>query len=131
MKKLFLQSKNVFLKLLLTILGFTLAASECLAQYMAIRPRATVYGKLIGITDTISRFRVVINNTDTLFTTWANKYTFKYSKELRIETDTIEVSENTEKGKQKYTSVTEIVAIKPDDDNDWRKEVTISLKKKD
>ncbi|OFZ01984.1 MAG: hypothetical protein A3K10_07300 [Bacteroidetes bacterium RIFCSPLOWO2_12_FULL_31_6] len=46
MKKHFLKSKNLIAKLVLTFLGFTLAASQCLGQYMAIRPSILVFGKL-------------------------------------------------------------------------------------
>ncbi len=101
-KRQFLKSKNIIAKLALTILGFTLAASQCLAQYMAIRPMNTIQGKLKGITDTISRFRIVINNSDTLYSTWKNKYTFEYNSSYRANSITIAVSEDVEGREQKY-----------------------------
>ena len=131
MKKYFLKSKNLIIKLVLTFFGFTLATSQCLAQYMAFDPRPTVFGKLKGITDTISRFRIVINKTDTNYSTWENKYTFIYSKEIRLTTDTIQVSQDIDNGKQLYLPTTTIFALKPEEIFEYRKELTIELKKKD
>ena len=133
MKKYFLRFKNSIAKLLLTLLGYTLAASQCLAQYMAIRPRVNIQGTLKGINDTISRFMVVIDKRDTLYAGWGNKYTFEYNKRYKSATDTteitIEVSEDAETKKQKYARVKETVAIKPEDYK--TKEVFIELKQKD
>jgi hypothetical protein len=67
MKNLFLKFKTQIAKVLLSILGFTLAASQCLAQYMAIRPQTNNTLRLTGIADTNSRFRHVVNDYDTLY----------------------------------------------------------------
>jgi hypothetical protein len=132
MKKQILKSKNFIAKIVLTILGFTLAASQVLAQYMAIRPipKPSILGKLVGVTDTISRFMIVINNQDTLYSSWQQKYKFYYSKEngpLEYELKITDVSNN----KDEYYPVNKIIAIKPEEDSYLRKEIEIELKKKD
>lgn len=123
-----LKFKNLLIKAVLTFLGFTLAASQCLAQYMAIVPKVKIYGKLKGVTDTISKFKIVINNCDTLYSSWAQKYSFIYNGELSTGTYKIEVTEDTDKRNQKYSPHTEIVAINPRDE--LKKEVTVTLTSK-
>jgi hypothetical protein len=130
MKKLFLKFKNQIAKLALSVLGFTLAASQCLAQYMAYIPKTTIYGRIIGITDTISRFRIVANEYDTTYSTWNNGYSFEYQYELEYNSKmTFEVSDNTQNRSEEYFPVTNTLAIKPDEDREH--EVIIELIKKD
>lgn len=128
MKSFILKFKNSSAKLLLSFLGFSLAATQCLAQYMAYFDYK-ISGKLKGVTDTISHFRIIINNKDTLYSTWDQRYTFNY-KISPDEQDIakIEVSEDVKKIKQKYKSVNQEVAIKRDDDGIT--EVVIELEKK-
>lgn len=127
MRKFFLKFINQIAKVLLGILGFTLAASQCLAQYMAIRPGTTINGRLTGITDTISRFRIIINENDTLFSSWDQEYRFNNKYYYAPESLKIEVSEISNDNEQKYEPVTKIIAIKPEEIT----ETSIELKKKD
>ena len=111
MKKQVLKSKNFFAKIALGLLGYALSTTQCLAQYMAIQP--TVRGKLLDISDTIRKFRVIINKNDTLYTSWDQKYSFHYYKSSFREALDIEVSEVTENREIEY--LTQMVAIKPDE----------------
>ncbi len=126
MRKFFLKFINQIAKALLGILGFTLAASQCLAQYMAIRPTG-INGRLTGITDTISRFRIIINEEDTLYSSWNKDYQFNSQYFYLPDSSKIEVSEISNDNEQKYEPVTKIIAIKPEEIN----ETSIELKKKD
>ncbi len=114
MKKLLLKSKNVIFKSALAFLGFTLAASQCLAQYMAIRPRGSFYGSLKGVTDSISTFNVVFNERDTMQTDFMQDYSFGYVYELgEFDEIKVEVSQDTTSGSNRYLPKTEIIAIEP------------------
>ncbi len=130
MKKLLLKCKNLIAKLFLTILGFTLAASQCLAQYMAYVPRYVTLGKLKGITDTISRFRIVVNNYDTLQTDYQLDYSFYHSNKYPTDSLKVEVSQFADDENQQYEPVTETFAIKPKEERNSERELTIKLKKK-
>jgi len=115
MKEITLKSKNLLAKVALTLLGFALSTNQCLAQYMAIMPRShKVQGRLTGISDTISNFKIIINR-DTLNASWKDNYEFNYKfsyldgysqSELNIR-----VPEDA-----KYQPVNKIIAIKPDED---------------
>ncbi len=130
MKRLFLRFKNSIAKIFLTVLGFTLAASQCLAQYMAIRPKIPIHVRILGITDTISRFRIVVNERDTSFSTWDEKYEFERYFDYSTTSIKLEVSQDVEDENQKYNSITEVVAIKPDENEFEVKNVDIRLKAK-
>lgn len=126
MRKVYLRSKNLVLKGILTFLGFTLAASQCLAQYMAFYPTVTLKGKLKGVTDTISKFMVVINQKDTLYTSAQEDYKFLYGDGFDYSPKKkyiIEVHEQEEN--RNYFSSTKIVAVKPED---WNKEIEVDIK---
>jgi len=127
MKKIFLKSKNVIIKSALAFLGFTLAASQCLAQYMAIIPRGTVQGQLRGITDSLSIFFVVFNGRDTLKTSSELDYSFYYRYELdEYDEYRIDISQDTSNCPQKYLPKTKVVAIKPEEEGN-ENEVIIYL----
>jgi hypothetical protein len=130
---IFLKFKNLLLKCALTILGFTMAASQCLAQYEVILPKVKIWGQLKGITDTISKFRLVVNTYDTIYTSWEQKYSFLLTGRYMQESIEIQVTEvfNANTGAEsQYLPKTVLVAMKPKDFEDCRKEVDINLEKK-
>jgi len=130
---IFLKFKNLLLKLALTLMGFTMAASQCLAQYAAIRPEMNLWGQLKGITDTISKFRLVVNTYDTIYTSWEQKYSFLLTGRYRqdsVEIQVTEVFDANSGTESQYIPKIELVAMKPDDFENNRKEVIINLEKK-
>ena len=134
MKKNILKSKNFVAKIVLTILGFTLAASQALAQYMVIIPTTSIHGTLKGVNDTLSKFVVLFNNRDTFHISWKQKYQFTYIVEAdyKFEFDPVDIkiSEQGNPNKAKYQDAHKVIAIKPDEEYGL-KEVEIELKKKD
>ena len=130
---IFLKFKNLLLKLALTLMGFTMAASQCLAQYEAILPKVSLWVQLKGITDTISKFRLVVNRYDTVYTSWAQKYSYALSDRFGQRTIEIQVTEVLDANsgtESQYIPKIELVAMKPDDFENNRKEVIINLEKK-
>ena len=127
MKNLFLKFKTQIAKVFLSILGFTLAASQCLAQYMAIRPQTNISLRISGIADTISRFRLVVNDYDTLYSSWEEKYFYNYRLESYENKCKVEISEDSPISEQRFESITKIIAIKPEEEN----QIEIELKAKE
>lgn len=136
MRKLLLKSKNTVLKILLTLMGFALATTQCLAQYMAITPDHFKSSKFTikGLTDTISRFMIVINKKDTA-------YLHKQSEQevINMTTSTtypdtvfVEVSALTSsKQQQPYQPFQKMVAIKPTENKEILREYEIQMRKKE
>lgn len=127
MKNLFLKFKTQIAKVFLSILGFTLAASQCLAQYMAIRPQTNISLRLTGIADTISRFRIVVNDYDTLYSSWENKYFYNFRFDSFDNKCKVEISEDSPISEHRFESITKIIAIKPEEEN----KIEIELKAKE
>lgn len=127
MKNLFIKFKTQIAKVFLSILGFTLAASQCLAQYMAIRPQTNISLRLTGIADTISRFRLVVNDYDTLYSSWEEKYFYNYRLESYENKCKVEISEESPISEYRFESITKIIAIKPEEEN----QIEIELKAKE
>lgn len=123
-----LKIKNIFIKSILALLGFTLSTSQCLAQYMAIQipSSKSIYGRLIGISDTLRNFKVIINR-DTVSTSWQDSYRFKYKLYYYSNSDENKLILDVDVPKDaNYLPIDNKIAIKPDDDD----EIEINFKKK-
>ena len=127
-----MKSRNVFAKIALSILGFAMATGQCLAQYMAITPRPMIFGKILGVADSTKRFRIVINNKDTVYSSYAKglkQYVFRSYRYDYKKVNKVEISEVNDPEKVSYRTVEKIVGLKSkSNDNDNYVEVTLKKK---
>ena len=135
MRKVYLRSKNLVLKVIITFLGFAMATAKCLAQYAAPEPYTLIKGTLKISEHTRSKFKVVVNNYDTIDVRydnfyWKNHFEFyfeDYKYNPQIKEYKIHVFENS--SSPKYIPFDTTVAIKPKERYEVI-ELTIPMKKK-
>jgi len=115
MKKMYFKSMNQVTKVILALLGFTLASMQCLAQYMAMAP-SSIRGKILVSNDTKTRFKIIINNRDVIYTDFKNNYEFNYDEYPSIrDTFNLSINDDTPLKRQKYISKDTLFILKPNE----------------